>query len=211
MRTIIDALSWRYAVKEFDPNKKLSKEQLGVLLEALRLSPSSIGLQPWKFILVENPDLRAKLREASYGQSKVTDASHFIVFAARKDLDEAYVDRFVALTAKTQGVDAASLSGLKDMAMGALRSRTPEALVEWSARQAYIALGVLLAAAAAEGIDACPMEGFDPKKYDEILGLEAQGLAAQVAVAVGFRSEGDAYARLPKTRFPKEEVVVEMR
>ena len=211
MKNIIEALNWRYAVKQFDPNKKLSTEQINTLLEALRLAPSSIGLQPWKFIVVENPGVRAELREAGYGQSKITEASHLIVIAVQKKLDDAYVDRFIRATAEAQGLGVESLKGLRDMAEGALRSRTPEAQVEWSTRQAYLALGVLVATAAHEGIDACPMEGFDPKKFDEILGLEKMGLVSEVAVAVGFRSPDDKYASTKKVRFPKEEVVMNVR
>ena len=211
MKNIIDALNWRYAVKQFDPNKKLTQEQLDTLLEAMRLSHSSFGLQPWKFVVVENPEMRAKLREAGYGQSKITDASHLIVIAVQKNLDDAYVDTFLRSTAEMQNVSLESLQGLSDMVKDAVHSRTPEAQVEWSARQAYIALGVLLTAAAHEGIDAGPMEGFDPKKFDEILGLEKRGLASQVAVAVGFRSPNDTYANLKKVRFSKEDVVIEVK
>jgi len=208
---IINALNWRYAVKEFDPHKKLTEAQLETLLEALRLAPSSVGLQPWKFIVVENPDIRAKLRDAGYGQSKITGASHLIVIAVPKKIDDAHIDKFIRLTGEAQGKHTDSLKGLRDMAEGAVRGRTPDAVVEWSARQAYLALGVLLTVAAHEKIDACPMEGFDAGKFDEVLGLGERGLASQVAVALGFRSADDKYARLRKVRFPKEDVVIGMR
>jgi nitroreductase/dihydropteridine reductase len=160
--------------------------------------------------VVTNPEIRAKLRDAGYGQPKITDASHLIVLAIRKNIDDAFVDTYVALTAETRGVTVESLKGFGDMMKGVVIAKPPEARNEWSARQVYLALGVLLAAAASEGIDAGPMEGFDPKKFDEILGLEALGLETKVIVALGHRASTDAMARAAKVRFPKEEVVMEV-
>jgi nitroreductase len=211
MKTIIDALQWRYATQLFDPQKKLTPAQLTTLTEAMRLSASSFGLQPWKFIVVTNPAIRTKLREAAYNQPKVTDASHFIVLAVQKNVDAAFVDKYIASTAKIRGLKVADLKGLEGVLKGSIASRTPEAAKEWASRQVYIALGTLLAAAAVEGIDAGPMEGFDPKKFDEILELNALGLESRVAAAVGFRSEGDTASKLIKSRFSREEVIIEVK
>ena len=211
MQNITEALKWRYATKKFDTTKKLSTEQLEIILESLRLSASSYGLQPWKFIVITNPDIRAKLRAAAWNQSQITDASHLIVLAVQKNVDAAYVDRFVDIVSKVKKVPVDALKGYADMMKGSVSSRTPEGVKEWSSRQVYIALGTALAAAAISGIDACPMEGFDAKQFDEILGLEKMGLESRVLMPVGFRAADDETAQAPKVRFCKEEVIVEVK
>ncbi|MBU6141714.1 NAD(P)H-dependent oxidoreductase [Patescibacteria group bacterium] len=209
MQNMLEALQWRYATKKFDPSKKLTDAQLGLLEEALRLSPSSLGLQPWKFIVVSDPAIRAQLRKAAWDQPQITDASHLFVLAVKKNVDAKAVDDFVNSTAKIRKVGPETLSRLKEMLMGSITSRTPDQAREWGSRQVYIALGILLATAASEGIDACPMEGFDPKKFDEILGLEALGVESRVLAAVGFRASDDPAAQSVKSRFAKDEVIIE--
>ncbi len=211
MKNTTEALMWRYATKKFDPSKKLSTEQLDTILEALRLSASSYGLQPWKFIVVTNPEIRAKLRAAAWNQAQITDASQLIVLAVQKNVDAAYVDRFVATVAKVKNVPVDALKGYADMMKGSASSRTPEGVKEWSSRQVYIALGTALTAAAVSGIDACPMEGFDTKQFDDILGLEKLGLESRVLLPVGFRAADDESAQSPKVRFSKGEVVIEVK
>jgi nitroreductase len=211
MKNIIEALNWRYATKQFDPSKKLSVQQEETVHDALRLSASSYGLQPWKFIVVTNPEVRKQLRAAAWDQSQITDASELIVLAVNKNVDAKYVDTFVQSVATTRGMPVDALKGYSDMMKGAISMRTPEGVVEWSSRQVYVALGTLLAAAAVEGIDVCPMEGFDPKKFDEILGLEKWGLESRVLAAVGFRAAGDATANYKKVRFDKKDVIVEVK
>jgi nitroreductase len=206
--SIIDKLKWRYATKKFDTNKKLSAEQLDLLLDAIQLAPSSYGLQHYKVLVIENPEVRAKLREAAYGQPQITDASQLIVFAAEANMNEEYVKNFVDLIADTRNAPRESLGGLEGMLVGAINGRTPEQRVLWAQKQAYIALGVLVAAAADQSIDAGPMEGFDPAKFDEILGLKEKGLTATVIAAVGFRSEEDAFSKLVKVRRPKSELFI---
>ena len=207
----LDALAWRYATKTFDPSKKLSADQLNTITESLRLSASSYGLQPWKFIVVTNPEIRTKLRGAAWDQSQITDASALIVLAVQKTVDTAYVDRFVTSVSTQRNVPADALKGYADMMKSAITSRTPEGVKEWSSRQVYIALGTALTVAALEGIDACPMEGFDPQKADEILGLSKLGLESRVLLPVGFRSVEDKTAGYKKVRFTKEEVVIEVK
>lgn len=209
---ITQALNWRYATKKFDTEKKLSDEQLLILTEALRLSPSSFGLQPWKFLIISNPDIRSKLREAGYGQPQITDASHLVVFAVPTGLTDSLADEHIAEVAKATGQDVSALAAYRDMMAGAINNiPTMEARTAWAARQAYIALGVLLAAAATEGIDAGPMEGFNPVQFDEILGLKEKGLTTVVIAALGFRSPDDAYIQMPKVRFPRERVIEEIK
>ena len=209
--TLLETLSWRYATKKFNPSKKIDATTWKALEESLALTPSSYGLQPWKFLVVQDPELRAQLREQSWGQGQVTDASHFVVFTARTDVTEADVDRYLARIAEVRGVSLESLAGFRKMLVDNLVNRGQRAdIPEWTARQTYIALGQLMTAAAALGVDATPMEGLDPKAYDRILGLEGSGYATTMACALGYRAEDDGYAKLPKVRFATEELVVNL-
>lgn len=206
----LQKLNWRYATKGFDPAKKLSAEQVEGLLEALRLAPSSFGLQPWKFVLVENAELRAKLRASSWNQAQITDASHLIVLCRKDKLTQADVNAYIEATARTREQELASLDGFRDMMHGFLEAMDAEKAGIWSSKQVYIALGVLLSACAAADIDSCPMEGFDAAQYDEILDLPAKGLHAVVVCPVGFRSADDKYAMAKKVRYSKEELIVRL-
>lgn len=208
MNNIINALNWRYATKSFDSSKKLSDEQLDTILESMRLSASSYGLQPWKFVVVSNPETRTALRAAAWDQTQVTDASAFIVLTVRTDVDVAYVDAYMKSIADTRGMDVTALSGFADMIKGTISRRTAEQVVEWSSRQVYIALGTALTTAAQLEVDACPMEGFDEAKFDEILGLKEMNLSSRVCLAIGFRSAEDTSASYKKVRSAKDEVVV---
>lgn len=202
--TITQALSWRYAVKTFDPTKTITEEQLTTILEAGRLSPSSYGVEPWKFLHITNTELRKKLREAGYGQSKITDAPHLIVIASRTDAT-AVADELVARTAKAQGKNIEDMKGFSDMVHGAVASKGDNAST-WLKSQTYIALGVMLETAALLGVDAGPMEGFDPSKVDEILGLKEKNLQSVTMLALGHRGD-DMFAKLPKVRKSFDEAV----
>jgi nitroreductase len=201
----VHQLLWRYAVKKFDPARKISDEDWKALEQSLVLSPSSFGLQPWKFFVVQNPEIRSQLLEHSWKQPQIVDASHLVVLAIKKDMGEGDVDRYVARQADVHSTTVESLAGYTGMMKGFM-ARNPN-VNEWSARQVYIALGQYIATAAMIGIDTCPIEGFSPEKYDEILGLTAMGYAACVVCPAGYRSEEDKYAVLPKVRFATEEVV----
>ena len=204
---LLDRLNWRYATKQFDPTRKINAQDWATLEDALLLTPSSGGLQPWKFIVVTDPAVRAKLSPASYGQPQITNASHLVVFAAKKNFNEADVDAFISRAAATRGVSIESLAPFRDMLVGGIvRAMDEQARDAWARNQAYIALGNLLTSAALLGIDACPMEGFDRAQYDEILGLKAQGYASAVIATVGYRAATDQSASAPKVRFPKEQV-----
>jgi nitroreductase len=200
------ALKWRYAVKKFDAARAIPNPLWNALEEALLLTPSSYGLQPWKFFVVDDPETRSRLRAASWGQSQVTDAARFVVFAVRSDFTAADVERHVARTAEIRNIPVTSLDGFRKMMLGLL-SRAPAERQAWAAKQVYIALGNFMTSAAALGVDVCPMEGLDPAKYDEILGLKEKGYATLVAAAAGYRSEEDVYARQPKVRFKESEVL----
>lgn len=204
--TIVRQLNWRYATKKFDPARKIQGPDWRTLEQALLLAPSSYGLQPFKFFVVTNPAVRAELRAAAWDQPQITDASHLVVFAVKRDVGAADVQRLVDRIADVRQVPVESLDGYKRAMLGSV-SRPAEQVAAWASRQPYIALGNFLAAAALLGIDACPMEGFDADQFDRILGLDKAGYHAQVVAAAGYRAEDDAYARLPKVRFPAEEVI----
>ena len=206
---VLRQLQWRYATKKFDPARKIDAEDWRSLEQALVRSPSSFGLQPWKFFVVTDPDLKAKLKTASWNQAQITDASHLVVFAIKKNLGAADVDRYLARIAEVRSVPLESLDGFKKMLLGSL-NRPVEQVNAWATRQLYIALGFFLSAAAMLGIDACPMEGFQPEQYDAILGLTEMGYGATVLATAGYRAVDDPYVKLPKVRFKPEDVVVHL-
>ncbi|WP_448380789.1 NAD(P)H-dependent oxidoreductase [Gloeomargarita sp.] len=200
-------LYWRYATKKFDPTRKIPPEIWQVLEESLRLAPSSFGLQPWKFVVVNNPDIRAQLVEHSWGQKQVVDASHLLVLALQKHITEQDVNRYLERMAAVQGIPLENLQGLGQMIKGFLTQPPyPLNLEEWAARQVYLALGQLMTVAAFLGIDTCPMEGFIPAKYDEILGLTDTPYRSVVVCPVGYRAADDKNAQRPKVRYEKNEV-----
>lgn len=204
---LLGALNWRYATKSFDAGKKLPAATLDALLGALVLAPSSFGLQPWKFVVVEAPELRAKLRAESWSQTQVTDASQLIVFTARKTLDAGDIDEHLAHTAAVRGIEPATLEPLRQMMTGFTADRSDEDLFAWNSRQVYIALGQLMTSAALLGVDSCPLEGISTAAYDEILGLAGSGYRTVCACALGYRADDDKYAATPKVRYPRERVV----
>jgi nitroreductase len=206
---LLERLNWRYATKQFDPDHKISAEDWETLEEALRLSPSSGDLQPWKFIVVTDPDMRAKLLPVSFGQPQITTASHLVVFASKNNYSEADVDAVIKHTAAIRGVSAESLAPFRNMLVGGIVSAMDEpARNAWARNQTFIPLGILLASAAMLGIDACPMEGFDRAQYDEILGLKKEGYASAVIATLGYRASSDKYAHATKVRYPKEKIFV---
>jgi nitroreductase/dihydropteridine reductase len=206
--SLVDKLNWRYATKKFDSTKKLSAAQVDYLLDAIQLAPSSIGLQHYRVLVIDNAETLIKLRAAGYGQSQITDASQLFVFAAETHINEDFGKAYIDRIAKTRNVSHESLAGFEQMIIGSINSRTPEQLVAWAQKQAYIGLGVLVSAAAEQDIDICPMEGFDAAKFDEILGLKEKGLTATVMATVGYRAADDIYSKLAKVRRPKEEMFI---
>ncbi len=207
--SLLAALHWRYATKAFDPSRTIPAGTWATLESSLILTPSSFGLQPWKFLVITDPALKARLRPHCWNQSQVTDCSHLIVFCAKQELDEAYVDQFIGLTAERRGAPVEALKGYRDiiaasvLGEGAIASMLPE----WAARQAYIALGQFMLSAAMLEIDTCPMEGFVPDLVDAELGLPERGLKAVVLCPAGYRSPEDKYATAPKVRWHASEVI----
>ena len=203
---IVEAMKWRYAVQVFDQTKKISEGDLKTILESGVLTASSYGIEAWKFLVVENPEVREKLREAGYGQPKISEASHLIVLARRTDMREKISQERIDRTAETFKVDVASLGGFKDMIDGAIAMRNDEALDSWAAKQVYIPLGTMMETASLLGIDNAAMEGFEPAKFDEILGLKEKNLSVTVLLALGYRGQDEAASR-PKVRRNFDDVV----
>ena len=203
---ILEALRWRYATKKFDANKKLDDVTYQKLEEAMRLSASSFGLQPWKFVVVTDPEIKKQLPAHSWGQTQAEDCSHLVVICRIDDLNENYIDQYLDAIATTRGVTPESLASYAGMMKGFLNS--PADKNTWMEKQCYIALGTLLTAASLLGVDACPIEGFDHEAYDRILGLEAKGCRSVVLCPLGFRSLDDKYALAKKVRFPANSTVV---
>ena len=203
---ILEGLNWRYATKKFD-TKKLEKAQIDLVLESLRLTASSYGLQPMHVVVVENPSVREELVGHSWGQKQVADASHLLVLCRQNDMTANDVDHYIATIVAARQVAKESLTGYSDMMKGTLAKMSEEQKVIWMSNQVYLALGNLLTVCAAEGIDACPMEGFDKAAYDRILKLEEKGLNSVVVCPVGYRSAEDPYAKVAKVRKPMNEVL----
>lgn len=206
---LIAQLNWRYATKAFDPAKKINARDWAALEQALILTPTSYGFQPYRFVVVTDQATKEKFVPHSWNQRQPADCSHFVVFASKTSVNEADVDHYIARVAEVQGKTIESLDFFKKMLAGDIvqgpRSKWQH---EWATRQAYIALGNFMTSAALLGIDACPMEGFVPSQYDEILDLPSKGYQAVVACAAGYRSADDKYASSPKVRYPAEELVI---
>ena len=205
---LVARLKWRYATKAFDPLKKIPEPVWSALEETLVLTPSSYGLQPWKFLIITNQELREQLVPHSWGQRQVADCSHLVVMTVKRKLSVEDIDAHVARVAGVREVAVESLAGFRKMMIRDLiDGPRSHHIHEWAVRQAYIALGSFMTSAAVLGVDACPMEGFMVDKYDELLGLELQGLTTGVVCPAGYRAETDRYALLAKVRFLKEDVV----
>ncbi|MEA4867646.1 MAG: NAD(P)H-dependent oxidoreductase [Bacteroidia bacterium] len=203
---IVDGLKWRYAVKKFDPTKKLTTEQINYVKEAINFIPSSYGLQPYKVLEITDPQIRAKLKEAAYGQTQLTDAAHVFVFASFTDYNPAKVEEFVNLTAQINPMPKENSDGFKNYLNSMIAGMSNEQLAIWTAKQVYIALGSMIAAASEIEIDSAAMEGFDKAKFDEILGLKEKGLASAVIGAIGYRSPEDQNQFLKKVRKPMDQL-----
>src|SRR5476649_1054021 len=205
---LLTALNWRYATKFFDAAKKIPADVWQTLEQALVLTPTSYGLQPYKFLVIDNPAKRAELLPHSWGQKQVVDCSHFVVFTARTEMKEADVDKLIQRTTELRKLPANALDAYRGMMLGDIvNGPRGKKAHEWAARQAYIALGNLMTCAAVLGVDACPMEGLVPAEYDKVLNLNGTGYATVVACALGYRAAGDKYASLAKVRYETTELV----
>ncbi len=191
---------WRYATKKFDATKKISDSDLEFLKEAIQLSSSSYGLQPYKVIIVENPELRAQLQPVSWGQAQIVDASHLLVFANELNVGDTQIDDYFKNVIETRGITLEAVQGYMDFMKSNINAIPEPVRNSWASKQTYLALGNLLAAAAELKIDVTPMEGFVPEKYNEILGLDKLGLNASLVATIGYRHEEDETQHYAKVR-----------
>ncbi len=205
---LLSALNWRYATKVFDATKKIPAELWATLEDSLVLTPTSYGMQPYKFLVVQDPAKLVALLPNSWGQKQVVDCSHYVVFLARTQMTEADVIKLIQRTSDVRGIPLEKLNFYRDMILSdVVHGPRGQAAFEWAARQCYIALGNLMTVAAVLGVDACPMEGINPPEYDKILGLEGSGYKTVVALALGYRAAEDKYASLPKVRYDLKDLV----
>lgn len=206
----IKSLEWRYAVKKFDDTKKLSENQINTLKQAFNLTATSYGLQPVKMVIIQNKELQSKLVEHSWNQGQIVQASHLLVLCIPKKYGTEDVENYFKLVKKIRNTPDEVLNPFKEGLLKNIEGKTEEELYQWNKRQAYIAMGNLLTVCAVEKIDACPMEGFIPEKYDENLGLEKHNLQSVLVIPVGFRAEDDYMKDLKKVRKQLSEVIIEM-
>jgi nitroreductase len=205
---LLAALNWRYATKVFDATKKIPADVWKTLEQSLVLTPTSYGLQPYQFLVVQDASKRAELLPHSWGQKQVVDCSHFVVFTARTELKETDVSKLIARISSVRGVPAESMTPYWNMMIGdVVKGPRGQKAHEWATRQAFIALGNLMTCAAVLGVDACPMEGLVPAEYDKVLDLSGSGYATVVACALGYRAAGDKYAKLAKVRYEAGDLV----
>jgi len=202
------AKAWRYATKVFDPTRTIDAATWEALENVLVQSPSSYGLQPWKFLVISDPTLRQQLRPESWNQSQITDASHLVVFLVQRQIGPAEADRLIDTMARTRGLDPDQLASYRQMIdVDLIHGPRSQQIERWASNQVYIALGTFMTAAALLGVDTCAIEGFVPLAYDRILGLEESPYRSCVVCVAGYRSEGDKYASLAKVRYPASELI----
>lgn len=204
-QSLLDQLRWRYAVKRFDPQRQVSPEIWDALEQSLILTPSSYGLQPWKFIVITDPNLKAQLPAISWNQKQPLECSHLVVFAARRSMDAEYVDTFFTQLCQTREVPRESMSGYRNLVVAIIEKMHSH--LDWNARQVYIALGQLMLSAALLGVDTCPMEGIVHEEYDKLLGLSSSDYTTIVACAVGYRHPEDKQAAAAKVRFSAHHII----
>ncbi len=201
-----DNLKWRYATKKFNPELKISNENMELLKEAVNLTASSYGLQPYKVLIIKNAEIRERLKAAAWGQNQITDSSALFLFCNFTEVGADKVDSYLKLRADINNLNLADSKDYGNMMKSMLATLTPEQISVWTSKQTYIALGTLLAASAELRIDSCPMEGFDKEQFDEILGLKEKGLTASVLAAVGYRDDNDPFLAFKKVRKPLSEM-----
>ncbi len=210
MNNILDALEWRYAVKKFDDKASLTEQQILEVKNAFNLSASSYGLQPYKMIVVQNPDLKEKLVPASYGQKQISQSAALLVFAVRTDFGLDYIDQYFEDMSVKRQIPLENLEGYKNFMKGSFANKSQEEIWSWSVKQVYLTMGHMLASLAAMKIDACPMEGIDTNAYDKILDLEPKQLKTIVAMQIGVRATDDATASALKVRKDLSEIIIEL-
>ncbi len=208
-KNLIDIQNWRYATKLFKQGQTIPTDTWNAIQESLIMSPSSYGLQPWKFVIVTSPEMKKQLRPHTWNQSQVEDCSHYLVICAKEKMDETHVAKFIESTAAIRNVDRSNLAGYEKMMIGdVVKGPRGQVSFEWAARQCYIALGNFMTSCALLGVDTCPIEGFLPHEYDKVLKLEGTGYKSVVCCAAGYRNADDKYAQAKKVRFSAKEIII---
>jgi nitroreductase len=210
MKSILEEMNWRYATKKFDPSKKISAEQLDVLLEVVRLAPTSYGLQPFKVIVIQSPEIREQLLPFSFGQRQVVEASHVLVFCAETQLDSTTIDQYIERIATTRNQDETELQGYKSFMNRTLLDQEEDSIVNWHAKQVYLAVGMFLQSCSKLKIDATPMEGFNADGYSDVLQLNALHLHPVIVCPIGYRSADDSVQHLKKVRKEGSEMIIQL-
>ena len=205
----VEALQWRYATKKFDSERIVPKEKLDILKRAFNLTATSYGLQPLKLVIVNNEELQQNLQEASYNQKQLGTASHVLVICIEKEIDKTFIENYFKYVRDIRNTPDDILHPFRESLIGDFEKKPLDEIHNWATHQAYLVLGTLLTVCAVEGVDSCPMEGFEPKKYDEILKLNEHNLCSVLALPVGYRSQDDFFAELKKVRRPLEETIIE--
>ncbi|HSM62764.1 MAG TPA: NAD(P)H-dependent oxidoreductase [Gillisia sp.] len=206
----IEALRWRYATKKFDENRILSEDKIEILKHAFNLTATSYGLQPIKMVIVHNKKVQAKLVEHSFNQKQVASASHVLVLCIEREINEKFIENYFNYVQKIRATPNEILSPFKDFLIDDFKNKHMDEIASWATNQAFLAMGTLLTVAATEAIDACPMEGFEPDKYDEVLGLDKLNLRSVLVLPVGFRAKDDMFSEFKKVRRPLSDMVIDL-
>lgn len=207
---IVQALEWRYATKKFNADKLLSEEKIEILKNTFNLTATSYGLQPLRMVVVQNKELQQELEKASYNQAQISTASHLLVLCIEKEIDRTFIEKYFKYVSDIRKTPSEILSPFMDSLVKDFENKPLEEIRVWATHQAYLVLGALLTTCAVEGIDSCPMEGFEPEKYDELLNLGSHNLKSVLVLPVGYRAEDDKFAKFRKVRRPMEEMVLEI-
>ena len=210
MNNILDALEWRYAVKKFDDKASLTEQQILEVKKVFNLSASSYGLQPYKMIVVQNPELKEKLVPASFGQQQISQSAAILVFAVRTDFGMDYIDQFFKDMSTKRQIPLENLEGYKNFMKGSFANKSEDEISSWATKQVYLTMGHMLASLAALQIDACPMEGLDPQAYDKILDLDAKHLKTIIAMPIGVRAPDDTSATALKVRKDLSDIIIDL-
>lgn len=208
MKEYIESLNWRYATKKYDPARKVSDKDIETLKDAVQLSVSAMGLQPYKILIIDNPEVRIKLKEVGNNQDSIINASHLFVFATETNLGPEHVGTYIDNISKVRQVTKDTLAPFENAINGYIKQQSGESIKNWASKQAYIALSTLINTAALLKIDATPMEGFSAAGFDDVLELDKLGLTAAVIATVGYRHSDDPFQHLKKVRKPKEELFI---
>ena len=208
MSTVINALQWRYATKKFDAEKQLTQSQINVIKEAFNLTATSYGLQPVRLCIIEGAAIKAQLQEISMDQQQVVDASHVLVFCVEHVIDETYIRSYFDHIKQTRATPEDILDPYRDYLITHFGAKSTTEIQDWATKQAYLAMGNLLTVCALEGIDACPMEGFEPEAYNKLLGLDDEGLSSVLVMPIGIRAKDDFMASLRKVRKPVNDMII---